>query len=403
MMKPPTKASGASRLDATGTGQVLSLIAAGHIRSRAELADSLGLSRATVSQRLDVLFRAGLIRESEETLPSGGRPARALSFNSDFGITLVADIGETHTRIGATNLRPAVLVEEVAGLDVSRGPEHVLGWISTRFGALLEQIGRPERDVIGIGLSLPAPVDYDAGRVVGWSIMTGWDGFDIRGYFRNTFAAPVVAENDVNALTLAEHRAYWPDVDQMLFVKAGTGIGSGIVAGGTIYRGAQGAAGDIGHIRLGGYGDPLCRCGSTGCVESLAAGWAIARDLRAKEFEAQNARDVLSLVIRNQPEAVQLLRQAGRVLGEIVADAVSILNPSVVVLGGVLARAEHHLISGVRELVYQRSLPLATRDLIIAPSQLGESAGILGAARLVTETQLSNGAIDALIHRAETT
>lgn len=392
--KPP-----GARADGTSAGQVLALVATGQARSRAELGELLGLSRATIAQRLDVLFAAGLIRESEETVPSGGRPARALSFNWDFGVALVADIGEAQTRVAVTDLSPGTLADAVEVIDLGRGPEYVLDAIAASFRALLARVGRPESDVIGIGLSLPAPVDYDAAQVVGWSILTGWDGFDIVGYMGRHFAAPVVADNDVNVRTLAEHRASWPNVAQMLFVKAGTGIGSGIIVGGEIYRGAQGAAGDIGHIRVGGYGDPLCRCGSTGCAESLAGGWAIARDLRAKGFEANNARDVLSLVQRNQPEAVQLLRRAGRVIGEVVADAVSLLNPSVVVLGGALAEAEQFLMSGARELVYQRSLPLATRDLVIAPSQLGATAGVVGAARLVVETQLSNGGVERILDR----
>jgi glucokinase len=129
----------------------------------------------------------------------------------------------------------------------------------------------------------------------------------------------------------------------------------------------------------------------------LAAGWAIARDLRTRGFDARDGRDVLGLVLRNEPVAVQLLRQSGRILGEVISDTVSILNPSVVVVGGTLSRAEHQLLAGIRELVYQRALPLATRDLIISPSQLPETGGILGAARLVIETRLHLDVLDGLI------
>jgi predicted NBD/HSP70 family sugar kinase len=314
------------------------LIARGEVRTRADLAGRLGLSRGTVAQRLEALFAAGLIQESDETLPSGGRPTRALRFNTDFGIALVADIGETHVRVAVTDLEPRILAQDVAETDLTTGPEAVLDWLAAQFRALVARARKTERDIVGIGLSLPAPVDYVGGRVVGWSVLTDWDGFDVRGHLSRAFQVPVVADNDVNVLTLAEHHAFWPRVGNLLFVKVGTGIGCGIMTDGSIYRGARGAAGDIGHIHLGGYGDPLCRCGSTGCVEALAAGWALARDLREKGLDAHNARDVLALVARNQPDAVQLLRRAGRIVGEVVADAVSLLNPSVVVLGGVLAR-----------------------------------------------------------------
>ena len=247
---------------------------------------------------------------------------------------------------------------------------------------------------------MPAPVDYDAARILGPSVMLGWDDFDIRGWMSAHFAAPVLVENDVNLMTLSEFRRFWPDVGQFLFIKAGTGIGSGIITDGRIYRGAQGAAGDIGHIQFSSVDPPLCRCGKLGCVEARAAGWALARDLRTYGFKAQNARDVIDLVRINQPEAIQLVRAAGRVLGEVTADVVSVLNPAVIVIGGTLSEAEEHLLSGVRELVYQRSLPLATRKLQIAAARSDPGVGLLlGAAHLVIESQLAPAAVERTIAR----
>jgi predicted NBD/HSP70 family sugar kinase len=199
---------------------------------------------------------------------------------------------------------------------------------------------------------------------------------------------------------LSEFNRFWPDVGQFLFIKAGTGIGSGIITDGRIYRGAQGAAGDIGHIQFASANPPLCRCGKLGCVEARAAGWALARDLRAQGFKAQNARDVIDLVRINQPEAIERVRAAGRVLGEVAADIVSVLNPAVIVIGGTLAEAGEHLLSGVRELVYQRSLPLATRKLQIAPARSDPGVGLLlGAAQLVIESQMAPAAIEQTIAR----
>jgi predicted NBD/HSP70 family sugar kinase len=386
-------------LGTAGAGHVLSLILSGQAKSRADLARISDLSRATITQRLGVLFEAGLLHEASETQASGGRPARVLKLNEGFGIVLVADVGETRIRVAATDLGPTVLAERLGDLDVGRGPVPILTWIAEQFRALLAEIGRPARDVLGIGLSLPAPVDYGAGRVVGPSVMAGWDDFDIPGWFAGEYDVPVFAENDVRLRTLAEHRQFWPDEGQLVFIKAGTGIGSGIVTDGRMHRGARGAAGDVGHIQLRDAEAPLCRCGKLGCVEAYAAGWAIARDLRARGFEARDARDVLALVERNRPEAISLVRQAGRVLGEVAADVVSVLNPSVIVIGGTLSRAGEHLLAGVREIVYQRCLPLATRDLRIVAARSGETAGLLGAARLVIDAQLQPHAVDRLIAR----
>jgi predicted NBD/HSP70 family sugar kinase len=126
-------------------------------------------------------------------------------------------------------------------------------------------------------------------RPVSLSLPLGWDDFDIRGWMRAHFEAPVLVENDVNLMTLSEFRRFWPDADQLLFVKAGAGIGSGIITDGRIYRGAQGAAGDIGHIQFASADAPLCRCGKLGCAEARAAGWGVGRDLRAQGYKAQNA------------------------------------------------------------------------------------------------------------------
>ncbi len=385
---------------AAGAGTILWLIATGKARSRSALMEASGLSRSTVTERLAALFAAGLIEEAPEALPSGGRPARMIRLNTDFGVVLCADIGESHVRLAITDLEPRILAEAVGSVDIRRGPVPVLSWIVEQFRLLLKRTGRGPENILGIGFGLPAPVDHEGGRVVGPSVMTGWDDFDIRTWLRQHFDAPVSVENDVNLMTLAEFRRFWPDVGQLLFIKAGTGIGSGIITDGRLYRGAQGAAGDIGHIQFTGSPEPLCRCGKLGCVEARAAGWAIARDLRSHGLEATTARDVIELVQTNQPEAIRLVREAGRVLGEVTADVVSVLNPSVIVIGGTLARAGEALFSGVRELVYQRSLPLATRNLTIAAAQSDARTGLLlGAALLVIETQMRPETIERTIAR----
>lgn len=387
-------------LTTAGAGPVLSLILSRQAASRPALERVSGLSRATIAQRLAVLFEAGLIVEAEATLPSGGRPARTMALNTGFGTVLAADIGESVIRMALTDLRPAVLAESVLEMDVASGPAAILEAIGRGCQALLAQRPDGEGPVLGLGLSLPAPVHYDLGRVVGPSVMRAWDDFDIRGRLRRDLDLDIFVDNDVNLMTLAEHRLVWPEQDHLLFVKAGTGIGSGIVLGGQIYRGARGASGDIGHIQFDAPTAPLCRCGKRGCVEALAAGWAIARDLREAGFAAHDARDVMALFNAGVPEAIQGVREAGRVLGQVAADVVSMFNPAVIVVGGTLAQAGEHLLAGLREHVYQRCLPLAVRDLAIVESRAGSDAGILGAAQLVIDEQLRPGAVEGLIEKA---
>lgn len=380
-----------------GTGILLSLVASGRARTRADLTALSGLSRNTIVSRLKALLDAGLLYEDDETMRSGGRPTKTLALGVDFGLILVADVGETSMRLAVTDLRPAVLIDEIFDVDLATGPEANLGSIAEKFGALLARLGRRLGEVIGVGLSLPAPVDYAAGRVFGPSVMTGWDDFDIRAWLEERLGVPVLVENDVNLLTLYEWRTFWPDCDHLFFIKFGSGIGSGIISDGRIYRGAQGAAGDIGHIQLANEPRPLCRCGKYGCVEAWAAGWAMVRDLRAHGLSPKGSRDIVRMVRERQCEAIAAVQRAGQVLGEVTADVVSVLNPGVIVIGGTLSTLGASLFDEVNAVVAERVLPLAKRDLRIEPARSDNDAGLLGAALLVKDVRLSPDAVEATI------
>jgi predicted NBD/HSP70 family sugar kinase len=269
--------------------------------------------------------------------------------------------------------------------------------VSGFFAEMLTEAGCSPHEVHGIGLDVPGPVDFATGRVISPPIMSGWDGYDIPGWFRPGFDCPVLLENDVNAMAFGEQRTVYPDTDSLLVVKVGTGVGAGIISGGRVYRGADGAAGDIGHVQIAVPGEaapPPCRCGNTGCVEARVGGWALIRDLRAAGHDPADVADVVGLVRRGDSTAVALVRQAGRLLGRAVADAVSLLNPRVVVLGGQLSAAEEQLMAGVREMVYSRSLPLATSRRQITRSTLGQRAAVIGTAMLLADLVFAPERVD---------
>lgn len=387
-----------------GPGAVLELIVSGRAQTRSAIVAATGLARSTVLQRLDALLESRLVIETDERLASGGRPARVLQLNTRAGVIAAVDVGEERTRIVITDLGFRVIADHVEQIALSDGPAAILDHLSDTIHNMLLRAGPGLPPVVGLGLGLPAPVDYGAGKVVGWSIMSGWDGYDIRPHLQQEFAAPILIDNDVNLLTLAEHRRHWPTERHLFYVKAGTGIGSGMIIDGALNRGSQGAAGDIGHAHISGFGDPLCRCGNLGCLESLAGGWALARDLRGQPggIPAADARDVMQLIRAGDSRAVGRLRAAGRVLGEAVAYATSLLNPSIIVIGGALASAGDHLIAGARELIYQRSLPLATRDLRIIPTKFRSRAGIAGAVYLVLDKVLDPASIDRALSAGRT-
>ena len=385
--------------EAASAGALLRVIRDAGTLTRAELARRTGLARSTIAQRVDTLLRHELVYEAAGGDSTGGRPPSSLAFNDGSGVVLCADLGVTHGRLAVCDLGGASLAEEIEEIDIAAGPETVLGIVDGRFGALLEQAGRSHAHVRGIGLGVPGPVAFDRGEPASPPIMPGWDGFSIPGWFASRRDAPVLVDNDVNIMALGEHWANWRDLGHLLFIKVGTGIGCGIVARGAIHHGAKGAAGDIGHIRLAGE-EAMCRCGNSGCLEAVSGGAALARRLSEQGVEARSSRDVARLVKEGSVPATQLVREAGRNLGEVLAGCVNFFNPEVIVIGGDVGQSSQQLLAGVREVIFQRSLPLATEDLRVVPSGLGDRAGVVGAAIMVIEHVLSPQAIDRAIRRA---
>ena len=376
-----------------GAGALLRLIRDGQASTRAELVALTGLARSTVAQRMDALLARGLVVPAGGSVSTGGRPPQMFAFNRDAGVVLAADLGATHSRLAVCDLGGEVLIEGAEDIAIAEGPEAVLSWLETTLDGLLDEVGRTHDDVVGVGVGVPGPVEFATGTPVAPPIMPGWDGYRVSDRLADHFGAPTLVDNDVNIMALGEHWKAWRAYDHLLYVKVGTGIGCGIITDGRIHRGAQGAAGDIGHIHVPGN-EEICRCGNRGCLEAVAGGGAMAARLRSEGIEAGNSRDVVRHVRDGRPEAMQLVRQAGRELGEVLAASVNFFNPGVIVIGGDIAHADEHLLAGVREVVYQRAVPLGTRSLRIVRSALDDRAGVIGAAVMVIEHVLAPDAVD---------
>ncbi|WP_246052883.1 ROK family transcriptional regulator [Actinocorallia herbida] len=382
-----------------GAGALLAILRDGRARTRAELAQLTGLARSTVSQRLDALMQDGWVVATEDAISSGGRPAAAFVFNESVRVVLTADLGATHARLAVLDLGMSVLAERAVELHVDRGPRDTLGRVVAEFETLLAGLGRELAQVCGVGVGLPGPVDHGTGRPANPPIMPGWDGFPVPEWLGERLGAPVLVDNDVNIMALGEHWTVGQDTDHLIFIKIGTGIGCGIISGRRLHRGAQGAAGDVGHIRAvladgGSAGDAVCRCGNIGCLEAVASGASMAAELRAQGVAADGSRDVVALLRAGDTRAARLIRQAGREVGGVMAAIVNFFNPSVIVIGGDIADAGEHVLAGVREAIYSRSLPLATQHLTIRASRLGDRAGVIGAAAMVVEHVLAPDMID---------
>ncbi|MEV6287596.1 ROK family protein [Kribbella sp. NPDC051770] len=369
-------------------GPLLRLLLDGRPRTRAELIDLSGLARSTVTGRIEALLASGLVVPSGEAASTGGRPPARFRFNPLARLVLAADVGATHLSIALTDLTGTMIDSRTLPLNIAEGPEVVLGAIVREGLAMLAAAGRSPADLAGTGVGLPGPVDHRTGRPNHPPIMPGWDSYDVVAHLSADLPGPVLVDNDVNIMALGEHTTAHPDVEHLLFVKVATGIGAGVISGGRLHRGAQGAAGDIGHVQTPGRTD-LCRCGNTGCLEAVASGTAIAAALSAANTAASSSRDVVDLVRSGNPTATQLVREAGRQIGSVLATAVSLLNPSVIVVGGSLSLAGDSLLAGIRETVYARSLPLATTELRVVASTAGAQGALHGAAALVLQETLT--------------
>ncbi|MFF8318701.1 ROK family protein [Streptomyces bobili] len=374
-----------------GAGDLLALVRTGRATTRGALQQATGLSRATVGQRLDRLFRAGWLREGAGgpvDSPLGGRPSITLEFDDAHAVVLTADLDTRHARAAVLSLTGEILSEHAGPLAVEDGPDAVLGELGGWFAELLEKAGRGADEVCGTGLAVPGPVDSETGLVVQPPIMPGWDGYDIRSRLSRAFTqhtgaapVPVLVDNDANLMAYGEQRTGYRDCSAFVLVKVSTGIGAGVVVGGEIFRGVDGGAGDIGHIRVGS--EALCRCGSRGCLAAVASGGAVARRLAETGVPAASGSDVRDLLAAGHPGAAALAREAGRQVGDVLATVVTLLNPGVLMIAGDLAGTS--FLTGVRELLYQRALPRSTARLDVVTSRLGDRAGLVGAGAMVVE------------------
>jgi glucokinase-like ROK family protein len=403
-------------LDALVT--VLDEVRLGRSRSRSELVTHTGLGRAIVARRVQELIDRGLVTEGDVGRSTGGRPPRQLVFRGDAGHVLVADLGATSIDVAVTSLDGRILGHHDVPARIEDGPERGLERVEALFETLLQTSPDVPGRLWGVGIGVPGPVEFESGRPISPPIMPGWDGYPIRERFTGRYGAPVWVDNDVNLLALGEWRSgVAAGHDNVVVIKIGTGIGAGIISGGRIHRGARGSAGDVGHIQVTDDASVVCRCGNVGCLEALAGGAALAQSgegaaldgrssrlrLALDQHGAVTAEDVARAASDGDPIAIDLLHVAGGRVGAMLASVVNFFNPSLVVIGGGVANSPEPLLTAIRNAVYRRSLPLATRDLSIQRSSLGALAGVIGASSMVVDQLFAREAIARWIEAGDPT
>ncbi len=364
--------------------------------SRAELGDRLELARPRVIAELDRLVAAEKVREAGRAASRGGRPSTLVELHHEIRFAGV-DLGATSIDVEITDGHLDSVATYGEAADIRSGPKAILHRVNEILAKL--RADGAYRRLTGIGVGVPGPVSFRDGVPVSPPIMPGWDRYPVRDLLGREHNCPVVVDNDVNIMAIGERYGGVANAtDNLLFVKIGTGVGCGIVLGGKVYRGPDGCAGDIGHIQADPHG-PVCACGNVGCLEALFGGAALARDGLAAGRSGESpaladrlhanglvtARDVADGAAEGDAACIQLIRDGGRRIGNVLAGLVSFINPSMIVIGGGLAGLGHVLLAEIRSVVYRRSLPLATGNLPVVMSELGARAGVVGAAVLASE------------------
>jgi glucokinase-like ROK family protein len=369
--------------------------------SRSDVTSITGWSKAKASQEIRSLINKGLLVEMGEGASQGGRKPGLLQINTQLGYIVGIDIGAINLQIALADVTGLVVQQRSEPTDVHLRPESVLGRCSELIIEMAIAEGGTAGQILGIGVGVPGPVDFAQGILVAPPLMPDWENFRIRSFFKEAFPSAFVAvDNDVNIMALGEQRAGdGANVDHFIFVKISTGIGAGIISNGKIHRGSDGSAGDIGHICVDKKG-PLCTCGNVGCLEAMSAGPAIVS--KAMEAAQNGNSPILSKMLKlnggvlqvedvnaacreGDQAALDIIRESGQMVGDVLASLVNFFNPSHIFIGGRIANFGNHLLVAIRRAVLQRSLPLATTHLSIKFSRMGSDTGVNGAIALALD------------------
>ncbi|WP_404430524.1 ROK family protein [Microbacterium lacus] len=394
----------ASSLDAAPLAVIVDLVRTGFADTRPRLAVITGLSRKVVAQRVDQACENGLLKDAGLAHSEGGRQARRLEFNADAGYVFGVLIEASEITLGISDLRGRLLATAHEDWSVDNGPELTMQRVKLHLDALASRTGvaRPW----GIGVGVPGPVDYSSSRLVSPPIMPGWDGFSARSWLREHYDAPVWVDNDVNVMAIGEWAfGTGSRSDDMLFIKAGTGVGAAIISRGRLLRGQRGAAGDIGHMHVTDDPQVTCRCGQTGCLEAVAGGWSLLEEATRRSGASAmltaaiadhghvTLGDIGVAAHEGDPLSLEMLLARAQILGEVAASLVNFVNPGQLVIGGGVLRAGTEPLNRIKDVVLRRSTRLASEGLTVRAASLDQMEGVIGAALLAAENLLAPPAL----------
>ncbi|WP_406386843.1 ROK family protein [Streptomyces sp. NBC_01618] len=377
--------------DRTGAEIFAQVLTAGPI-SRTAVAQRLGLSPSTVTRLLAPLIEDGYLSETGQKTATGpGRPQRLLQVNADQCLVVGIQIARTHVAAVLTDLgaRPLCRLEHM--LD-SLEPAHVLSVAAELAARLIAQAPSADARVLGVGVGVGGHVDAASG-VCRSAVRLGWTDVAVAAPLSAATGLPVVVDNDVNALVIAER---WfgegRDVDSFAVISVGRGVGGALMIHGTLPSGAGGMATEFGHLPVEPNG-PDCACGNRGCVEALACSDAVLRMFREAGGRPEADYDAVTELARSGPEAerraaLDAFAVAGDALGRGLACLCNLLNPGLIVIAGEGVVAHEHFGPAMTAALERHAVSTVARDCVIKIDEESETLWARGAACLVIKESL---------------
>jgi predicted NBD/HSP70 family sugar kinase len=365
------------------SGLLLNLLFRQQGQSRADLSRITGLSRSTVSAIVDDLIDGNLVREVGAGDSRGGRRPTLLEFNDDANALVGVEMGASHVAVFVTNLRAKVRTHKERKHPVVTEPASTMKLIEELIDEALAEARLRPRELLGIGVAVPCPLDLRNPEHLCPQLMPAWDGIAVTGTLARRYGCAVAMDNDANLGALAEAAfGAGQDATDLIYLKVASGIGAGLLLNGRLYRGTGGLAGELGHFLV----DPnglVCRCGNRGCLETLAATGALVELLGRSHGDDMTVQRMLDLARAGDVGCRRVIADAGRAIGRAISMLINMLNPELVVVGGDLAAAGDLLLDGVRDSIARAALPSAAEAAEVVTGVLGERAQVLGAIALV--------------------
>ncbi|HHW56414.1 MAG TPA: ROK family protein [Clostridia bacterium] len=363
--------------------------------SRAEIAGITGLNKSTVSFLVDELINEGFVKEEGPGESKGGRKPIILSINNKAGCIIGIDLDVNYILIVLTDLMANVIWEKKIDIKIGENQQTIIERLIELIDEAISNAPETIRGILGIGIGVPGIVDYKKGSIL-LAPNLKWENVPLKQIIEDKFKIKVHIDNEANVGAIGEK---WFGVgakyNNLVYVSAGIGIGTGIIINGELYRGTVGLAGEMGHMTIDIH-DHQCRCGNTGCWENYASEKALLEYINTQllmgksdeyinknNFYTLSAIDIIDYARKGSKIAVEALKEIGRKLGVGVVNIINTFNPELIIIGNTLSLADDLVLNEVLKEVEEKSLVYRYYKVKIKTSKLQFHAGAIGAVSLV--------------------